>query len=56
MSISIQCLRCETELEQQGALLFSPPDNERTVKYHLCRQCYIDLMVWLMWPKVSEAE
>ena len=46
--ISVQCNRCEAELTQPGALAFSPPKKSGdTHKYHLCLQCWHNLVSWL---------
>jgi len=35
------CDRCGKELEEFGALLFSPPDeDDKVIKYHLCKKCF----------------
>ena len=35
------CDICGKELNEFGALLFSPPDEERkVVKSHICKECY----------------
>jgi len=35
------CDRCGKELEEFGALLFSPPDKYNgVIKYHLCKECF----------------
>lgn len=41
MSISPKCANCGKELDDFGAILLSPPDNENNVqKLHLCKGCY----------------
>ena len=41
MAITPKCNKCGKELHDFGALLFSPPDGEsKTIKYHLCKNCY----------------
>lgn len=41
MSIKPVCDKCKKELEEFGAVLFSPPDKENNVKkFHLCKECY----------------
>jgi len=38
------CDKCKKELNEFGALLFSPPDENNLVKkYHLCKDCYEDV-------------
>ena len=37
----IKCDSCERELDELGALLFSPPDeNNNCTKYHICVYCF----------------
>lgn len=41
MAISPTCDKCKCELTEFGAILLSPPDENRQVtKFHLCKQCY----------------
>ena len=45
MAIRPVCDRCGKELTAFGALLFSPPDTESTVKkFHICIDCYGELL------------
>ena len=45
MAIRPVCGRCRKELEDFGALLFSPPDSEGKVKkWHLCKACYKEIV------------
>ena len=38
MSLTIKCDKCLKELEEPGALVFSPPsDDGRVEKLHLCQ-------------------
>lgn len=48
MALKIQCDGCEAELDEPGAVAFSPPieGSFRVSKFHLCRAC---------WPIVSNA-
>ena len=40
MSIKVIC-RCGKELNEPGAILWSPPDKEgKCVKTHICKECY----------------
>ena len=34
---------CRDELNEQGALLFGPPEDGKSVKEHLCRECFINI-------------
>jgi len=41
MSIKPICDKCQKELTDFGAILFSPPTNDSTVKkFHICKDCY----------------
>lgn len=41
MAISPKCICCETEFDEFGAILISPPDdNGKYDKDHLCISCY----------------
>jgi uncharacterized protein with PIN domain len=41
MTIKPICDKCNKELEDFGALLFSPPNEEGNVKkFHVCKECY----------------
>ncbi len=42
--ISPKCDVCKEELNDYGALMFSPPDEEGNVKkFHICQNCYLKL-------------
>lgn len=39
--MKLRCSHCSEELENAGALLFSPPRNDGSVeKFHICRNCW----------------
>lgn len=41
MAIKPKCDKCGEELKDFGAILFSPPDKNSTVKkFHVCVGCY----------------
>ena len=41
MAIKPICDKCNKELVEFGAILFSPPDDKSYVKkYHLCKECH----------------
>jgi len=41
MAIKPKCNICKEELQDYGAILFSPPDKKSTVKkYHICLKCF----------------
>ena len=45
--IKVKCRRCKKELNEQGALIISPPETEyRVYKLHICLDCYFKLMDW----------
>lgn len=52
--IRITCSRCNADLKDPGALIFSPPNQQGTVvKIHLCIDCWKDLTYqFLKWPEV----
>lgn len=44
MAIKPVCDKCKKELDDFGALLFSPPNEESLVKkFHLCKACFEEL-------------
>jgi len=41
MAIKPICDKCKKELDDFGAILFSPPDKGNNVKkFHICKSCY----------------
>ena len=45
MAIKPKCDACKNELEDYGALLFSPPDKKNLAKkWHICQDCYKKLV------------
>ena len=45
MSIKPICDACKKELVEFGAILLSPPDQQRKViKFHICKDCYQKLV------------
>lgn len=45
MAIQPNCDMCGNELTAFGAILFSPPDQNSTVKkFHVCIDCYAQLL------------
>jgi hypothetical protein len=45
MAIKPICDICKNELNDFGAILFSPPDAENNVKkFHICKDCYNKLL------------
>ncbi len=40
MAISVFCDKCSDELEEPGALLFSPPTGLQVKKFHICKKCF----------------
>ncbi len=45
--IELKCTRCNKELTESGALVFSPPQEHCVEKWHLCRNCWVMLRHWL---------
>ncbi len=44
MTIKPICDMCRKELEEFGAILLGPPDeNNKVEKFHLCRECYEEI-------------
>ena len=44
MTINPICDKCKNELDEFGAILFSPPNPESMVKkFHLCKNCFEEL-------------
>lgn len=43
-----KCDKCQKDLEDLGALAFSPPTKHMWVKkYHICKECWIGFTNWL---------
>jgi len=40
MAIKPVCDRCKKELNDFGAILFSPPRGKDVKKFHICKDCY----------------
>lgn len=48
MALHINCYLCSEELDEPGALIFDPPDNNGDVhKEHICSNCWSYLLTWL---------
>lgn len=45
--MKITCDKCGCELTEPGGLIFSPPDNRLSEKYHLCTGCWMRLVNWM---------
>ena len=47
--IRVHCDKCGKELDNPGALVFSPPydENATVAKWHLCARCWAHLAGWL---------
>lgn len=49
--IKVNCDFCGKELDEPGALMFSPPKDDIVRKYHICIKCFNALVTeWLMEP------
>ena len=45
MAIEPKCDKCKKELDEFGAILLGPPDQNGLVnKFHLCKSCYYELI------------
>ena len=50
--IKVFCRKCGQSLQEQGALIISPPETTqgkmsvKVYKMHICLQCYFNLMDW----------
>jgi len=45
MAITPKCDKCGMELDEFGAILLSPPnDNSEVEKLHICKDCYEEIM------------
>ena len=40
MGIKPICDKCKKELDDFGAILFSPPEGHNVKKFHICKTCY----------------
>ena len=38
------CFICSDELDKYGAILLSPPEDDRVLKRHICVDCYTILI------------
>lgn len=44
MTITPVCDKCKKELNNFGAILLSPPNQENSVKkFHICKECYEEI-------------
>ncbi len=44
MAITPNCDVCGKELDEYGAILFGPPSNNKSEKFHICKNCYTHLI------------
>jgi hypothetical protein len=57
MAIFPNCNKCSRELLEFGAILLSPPDiHNRVIKFHLCKNCYSELLKELKLPGAKASE
>lgn len=47
MAIFPTCDKCDKELEFPGGLAFSPPDENKVIKFHLCQTCWARFLRWI---------
>ena len=50
--LNFKCYLCKRELNEPGALLFSPPEKFEyhagmVNKYHICADCFLDIMAFI---------
>jgi len=46
--LNIKCDKCKKEIDEKGAILWSPPNNdEMCKKIHLCTKCYKIVMKYI---------
>ncbi|MFC1696903.1 hypothetical protein ACFL1H_01095 [Nanoarchaeota archaeon] len=38
------CDKCKKELDDFGAILLSPPVENNVKKFHICKECYNDII------------
>lgn len=44
MAITPKCDMCGKELDEYGAILLSPPNDNMSEKFHICKACYSQLI------------
>jgi hypothetical protein len=44
MALKVKCEKCGEDLIKPGALVFSPPEGNVCLKFHICEKC---------WPAVA---
>lgn len=54
--LEIRCDICRKELQQPGALIFSPPTSDGWLveKYHLCADCWLEVAGLLNRQKIDD--
>lgn len=56
--LNISCYKCNKELEELGALLFTPPSTSMSIseckKIHICVKCYYGVMQFLQVHEISK--
>ena len=55
-ALRINCDRCGEPITEQGALLFSPPENGMCKKEHICKRCFGKLLTDEEIEKILPAE
>lgn len=49
--MTFDCIKCGGEIEEPGALLFGPPEEDfdgMVMKDHLCGTCYERVMIFIL--------
>ena len=55
MALTFECAKCHTELERPGAIVLSPPDEYgRCTKYHICTDCFSDILAEIRGQHVND--
>ena len=44
MAIQPKCDKCNQELQEFGGILLSPPTGYDVKKYHICKDCYVNII------------
>jgi len=45
--LKVYCYICDKELNEPGAILFSPPRQDQCLKYHICESCFKGVLLAL---------
>jgi hypothetical protein len=45
--MKIKCDRCGDKIKTAAALVFSPPKDRQVNKFHICCECWVELVFWV---------